>query len=104
MLLTLFIEDGTAKLGITGPLGTYLNLGTVNEFKDGKVPETLELDHVNQYKLKPLANGKGLVCDIFWDPKATVKTEVKTEVVLATGVSLIALFMWLDINCLVLES
>ncbi|KAJ7024732.1 hypothetical protein C8F04DRAFT_1301696 [Mycena alexandri] len=70
-------KDGKAKLAITGPLGGRLNLGTIDEFDDGGVPETLQLGTLDEYKLKQIP--AGLVCNIFWEPKSTVKTEANNN-------------------------
>ncbi|KAJ7726088.1 hypothetical protein B0H16DRAFT_1471512 [Mycena metata] len=47
-------EDSKARLTIIGPLGARLKLGTVDQFDGENVPEALELNTVNQYKLKPI--------------------------------------------------
>ncbi|KAJ6513216.1 hypothetical protein C8R45DRAFT_1154249 [Mycena sanguinolenta] len=66
---SLLVKDGRAKLGIVGPLGPHLNLGTVDDFAGNNFPEPLALDRVNNYKLEPI-NG-GLLCRVFWEPQNT---------------------------------
>ncbi|KAF7346068.1 hypothetical protein MSAN_01832900 [Mycena sanguinolenta] len=48
-------KDGKAKLGIVGPLGSHLNLGTVDDFAGDSFPAPLSLDSINNYKLKQSA-------------------------------------------------
>ncbi|KAJ7717883.1 hypothetical protein B0H16DRAFT_1740340 [Mycena metata] len=62
-------KDSKARLTIIGPLGARLKLGTVDQFDGENVPEALELNTVNQYKLKPIEGG--LLCDVFYEPKDT---------------------------------